>query len=458
MIRAPSSRTRLRASRRVYYSDIQRNRHAAAPQEETATISEREQKATSIVAKLGLVIKVRLLSGRDFWTTEGLPEHDVPSVMMTDGPHGLRKQDSSGDNVGMFASAPATCFPTASALASTWSPALAEEVGSALGRECVAADVALLLGPGMNIKRHPAGGRNFEYFSEDPMISGRMAGAMVRGIQSEGVGACLKHYAVNSQESDRFRVDTIVDERTLRELYLTGFDIALRESNPWAVMSSYNMVGSEHVGESTRLSRGILRAEFGFDGLLISDWLAVSDRVAGVRAGLDLDLEMPGSHGTWDAQVIDAVRTGALDEALVDESCARVIGFALRAKESRAKESRAKESRAKESRAKESRAKESRAKESRSKESRSKESRSKESRAADVRRPATVLDLDAHHAPRQRRRVGRHRRLCQDSTRPGCGQLPRQRDPRHDGPRRPRGPGREGRARARIRRDLRRGE
>ena len=293
------------------------------------TISEREEKATRIVAQLDLATKVRLSSGRDFWNTEGLSEHDVLSVMMTDGPHGLRKQDSSGDNVGMFASAPATCFPTASALASTWSPALAEEVGSALGRECVAADIALLLGPGMNIKRHPAGGRNFEYFSEDPLISGRMAGAMVRGIQGEGVGACLKHYAVNSQESDRFRVDAIVDERTLRELYLTGFDIAVRESKPWAVMSSYNMVGSEHVGESTRLAREMLRTEFGFDGLLISDWLAVSDRVAGVRAGLDL--EMPGSHGAWDAQAIDAVRTGALDEALVEESCARVIGFALRA-------------------------------------------------------------------------------------------------------------------------------
>ncbi|NYI40206.1 beta-glucosidase [Demequina lutea] len=297
------------------------------------TVTERERRAVGIVAELDLATKVRLLSGRDFWTTEPLPEHDVPSVMMTDGPHGLRKQDASSDNIGMFASVPATCFPTASALASTWSPALAEEVGVALGRECVTADVALLLGPGLNIKRHPAGGRNFEYFSEDPLISGRMAGAMVRGIQGQGVGACLKHYAVNSQESDRFRVDTIVDERTLRELYLTGFEIAARESRPWAVMSSYNRVNGEHVGESVRLAREKLRTEFGFDGLLISDWLAVSDRVAGVRAGLDL--EMPSSHGTWDTQVIDAVRSDALDESLVDEACARVIGFALRAGEAR---------------------------------------------------------------------------------------------------------------------------
>ena len=298
------------------------------------TITEREQRAASIVAELDLATKVRLLSGRDFWTTEALPEHGVPSVMMTDGPHGLRKQDSSADNIGMFASVPATCFPTASALASTWSPALAEEVGAALGRECVAGGVSLLLGPGLNIKRHPAGGRNFEYFSEDPLVSGRMAGAMVRGIQGQGVGACLKHYAVNSQESDRFRVDTIVDERTLRELYLTGFEIAVRESQPWAVMSSYNMVNSEHVGESTRLAREILRTEFGFDGLLVSDWLAVSDRVAGVRAGLDL--EMPSSHGTWDAQVVAAVLSGVLDEALVDEACARVIAFALHASEAAA--------------------------------------------------------------------------------------------------------------------------
>lgn len=298
------------------------------------TVTEREQRAAGIVATLDLATKVRLLSGRDFWTTEALPEHGVPSVMMTDGPHGLRKQDAASDNVGMFASAPATCFPTASALASTWNLALAEEVGTALGRECVAAGVSLLLGPGLNIKRHPAGGRNFEYFSEDPLISGRMAGAMVRGIQGQGVGACLKHYAVNSQESDRFRVNTVVDERTLRELYLTGFEIAVRESQPWAVMSSYNMVGSEHVGESARLARALLRTEFGFDGLLVSDWLAVSDRVAGVRAGLDL--EMPGSHGTWDAQVMGAVRAGTLDESLVDEACARVIGLAFRAADGRA--------------------------------------------------------------------------------------------------------------------------
>jgi beta-glucosidase len=335
------------------------------------TITEREQRAASIVAELDLATKVRLLSGRDFWTTEALPEHDVPSVMMTDGPHGLRKQDASGDNIGMFASEPATCFPTASALASTWSPALAEEVGAALGRECVASDVALLLGPGMNIKRHPAGGRNFEYFSEDPLISGRMAGAMVRGIQGEGVGACLKHYAVNSQESDRLRVDTIVDERTLRELYLTGFEIALHESRPLAVMSSYNMVDAEHVGESTRLSRAMLRTEFGFDGLLISDWLAVSDRVAGVRAGLDL--EMPSSHGIWDAQVIDAVRAGALDEALVDESCSRVIGFALLAKESR---------------------------------------------AADGGRLASALDLDSHHALARRVAAAGSVLLTNDGTLP----------------------------------------
>ncbi len=294
----------------------------------------RESRAASLVADLDLATKVSVLSGRDFWTTKPLSNQGVPSVMMTDGPHGLRKQDSSGDNIGMFASVPATCFPTASALASTWDTALAEEVGAALGREAAAADVSLLLGPGLNIKRHPAGGRNFEYFSEDPLLSGRLAGAMVRGIQSQGVGACLKHYVANNQESDRFRVDTLIDERTLRELYLTGFEIAVRESAPWAVMSSYNLVNGEHTGESTRLVRDILRGEFGFEGMVVSDWLAVADRVAGVRAGLDL--EMPSSHGTWDASVIEAVQSGALDEALIDEACARVVAFALRAADARA--------------------------------------------------------------------------------------------------------------------------
>lgn len=290
-------------------------------------------RAASLVAELDLSTKVRLLSGHDFWTTEPLPHQGVDSVMMTDGPHGLRKQDASSDNIGMFASMPATCFPTASALGSTWDAGLAEEVGAALGREAADAGVSLLLGPGLNLKRHPAGGRNFEYLSEDPLLSGRLAGAMVRGIQSQGVGACLKHYVANNQESDRFRVDTVVDERALRELYLTGFEIAVRESAPWAVMSSYNRVNGEHTGESTRLVRDILRGEFGFDGMVVSDWMAVSDRVAGLRAGLDL--EMPSSHGAWDAQVIAAVESGALDVALVDEACTRVVAFALRAADAR---------------------------------------------------------------------------------------------------------------------------
>ena len=215
--------------------------------------------ARAIADSLDLDTAIRLLSGRDFWSTEGLPDHDLEPTLMTDGPHGLRKQDTSVDNIGMGASVPATCFPTASLLAATWDDALIEQVGQALGREARAEGISLVLGPGMNLKRHPAGGRNFEYFSEDPLVTGHLAAALARGIQSQGVGACLKHYAVNNQESDRFRVDTIVDERTERELYLRSFGIAIQHSKPWAVMSSYNRVNGEHVGESVWHVREVLR-------------------------------------------------------------------------------------------------------------------------------------------------------------------------------------------------------
>ena len=186
----------------------------------------------------------------------------------------------------------------------------------------------MLLGPGLNIKRHPAGGRNFEYFSEDPLLSGRCAAALARGIQSEGVGACLKHFAANNQEDHRMRLDTIVDERTLRELYLTGFEIAVAESDPWTVMSAYNLVNGEHAGESRRLLTEILRDEWGFTGLVMSDWLAVADRPSGIRAGLDL--EMPSSGGAWDPRVVAALESGELGEADLDTACTRVVELALR--------------------------------------------------------------------------------------------------------------------------------
>ena len=286
-----------------------------------------------MVATLSRATKIGLLSGADFWNTKGLPEHGISPIMLTDGPHGLRKQISKADHVGLADSVAATCFPTASALGSTWDLALLEEVGAALGRETRIADVAVLLGPGLNIKRHPAGGRNFEYFSEDPLLAGKSAAALVRGIQSEGVGACVKHFTANNQEDFRMRVDTIVDERTLRELYLTGFEIAVSEGDPWTVMSSYNLINGEHAGESRRLLTEILREAWGFDGLVMSDWLAVADRPSGVAAGLDL--EMPSSHGAWDARVAAALDSGRLSEDDLDRACGRVVELLLRAAEGR---------------------------------------------------------------------------------------------------------------------------
>ena len=280
----------------------------------------------AVVARLTLERKIALLSGRDFWSTK--PGPGLRSVFMTDGPHGLRKQVGSGDRLGLGESVPATCFPPAAGLGATWDQDLVEEVGVAIGREAAAQDVGVVLGPGLNIKRHPGGGRNFEYFSEDPLLSGRLAAAMVRGLQSQGVGACLKHFAANNQEFNRMRIDTIVDERTLRELYLSGFELAVRESRPWAVMSSYNQVNGEYAGASRRLLTEVLREEWGFDGLVMTDWLAVTDRPKALAAGLDL--EMPGSNGAWDARVRAALDAGRVTEADVDLACERLVTLSQR--------------------------------------------------------------------------------------------------------------------------------
>ena len=286
------------------------------------------QAAAAVVARLTREEKLRTVSGADFWHTSALDEQGVPSIMVTDGPNGLRKQAGSGDHVGLSNSVPATCFPTAVTLGSSWDLELVEEVGRALGRETRAEDVGVLLGPGLNLKRHPAGGRSFEYFSEDPLLSGRVAAALVRGIQSEGVGACAKHFVANNQESNRMRLDTVVDERTLRELYLPAFETTVTEGAPWAVMSSYNLVNGEHVGESRRLLQDVLREEWGFRGMVVSDWLAVADRPASLHAGLDL--EMPSSTGAWDGRVVEALESGALAEADLDTACARVVELVLR--------------------------------------------------------------------------------------------------------------------------------
>jgi beta-glucosidase len=277
----------------------------------------------SAARDLTLAQQVSLLSGGDFWRTQSLPEAGVPAAVLSDGPHGLRFQADAADQMGISASEKSTCFPTAVTIASAWDEDLAQEIGEALAGEARALGVDVVLGPGLNIKRHPLCGRNFEYFSEDPLLSGRLAAAMVTGLQRHGVGACLKHFAVNNQESHRFVVDAIVDERTLRELYLSGFEYAVKASRPWTVMAAYNLVNGEPATGHHRLLTGILRDEWGFDGLVMSDWAATNDRVAAVAAGLDL--EMPSSAGLSDGEVVRAVESGRLPAGSVTASAQRVL-------------------------------------------------------------------------------------------------------------------------------------
>ncbi len=280
-------------------------------------------------ADLTLDEKAALTSGADFWTTKAIDRLGVPSVMMTDGPHGLRKQAASSDHLGLADSVPATCFPPAVALGSSFDPELAERVGVALGVESAANDVAVILGPGINIKRSPLCGRNFEYFSEDPIVSGVMGAGLIRGIQSQGVGASLKHFAANNQEFDRMRASSDIDPRPLREIYLRGFERASREAQPWTVMCSYNRINGTYASEDRWLLTDVLRGEWDFEGLVVSDWGAVNDRVVGLPAGLDL--EMPSSGGRTDAQLVAAVRDGRLDEAALDLAVGRVLDLLRKA-------------------------------------------------------------------------------------------------------------------------------
>jgi beta-glucosidase len=253
----------------------------------------------------------------------------VPAVMLTDGPHGLRKQATSADHVGLADSVPATCFPPAVALGSSFDADLVERVGRALGAESRTEHVAVLLGPGINIKRSPLCGRNFEYLSEDPLVSGLLGAALARGIQSAGVGACVKHFAANNQETDRARVSAEVDERTLREVYLAGFERVVTDAKPWMVMCSYNKVNGTYASEHPWLLTDVLRTEWGFDGVVVSDWGAVNDRVAALRAGLDLQMPATGGHVT-DAEIVAAVRAGDLDEAVLDRAVERILTLLAR--------------------------------------------------------------------------------------------------------------------------------
>lgn len=300
----------------------------AATDPTRAKLPQYTKQATEIVAKLSESDKIRLLSGKGFWILESLPEYGIDGILMTDGPHGLRQQGDASDHMGIAASVPSTCFPPAVTLGSSWDEALVYSVGEAIGREARDQGVAVVLGPGLNIKRHPAGGRNFEYYSEDPLLSGKLASAWISGLQSQSVGASAKHYAVNNQEAFRLVVDAVVDERTLREIYLTGFEILITESQPWTVMCSYNLINGTYGSEHKELLTNILRDEWGFEGLVVSDWGAVNHRPLGIAAGLDL--EMPGSKGACDPEVAAALRDGTLSGDELDLAVQRVIELQLR--------------------------------------------------------------------------------------------------------------------------------
>lgn len=280
---------------------------------------------TPPLARLSLEEKASLLSGADFWHTVALEGHGVPSIMLTDGPHGLRKQRGSGDHLGLGDSVPATCFPPAVAMGSSWDVELVRRVGEAIGAEAAVEDVAVVLGPGVNIKRSPLCGRNFEYFSEDPVVAGVLGAAMVDGVQSRGVGASLKHFAANNQETDRMRVSADVDPRPLREIYLRAFQRVVEDARPWTVMCSYNRVNGVYASEDRWLLTTVLREEWGFDGVVVSDWGAVDDRVRALAAGLDL--EMPGSRGRTNAQLVAAVADGSLAADVVDAAAGRVLAL-----------------------------------------------------------------------------------------------------------------------------------
>lgn len=284
-----------------------------------------------LLKELTLEEKAGLCSGLDFWNTKAVERLGIPSWMMTDGPHGLRK--AKPDGTGFMDAVPATCFPSGAGLASTWNPALIEEVGKALGRESKAEQVGVILGPGVNIKRSPLCGRNFEYFSEDPHLAGQIAKHHILGVQSQGVGASLKHFAVNNQEKQRMTINAVVDERTLREIYLPAFETAVKEAQPWTVMSSYNRINGTYAAENRKLLTEILKEEWGHTGLTVTDWGGNNDRVAGIRAGQDL--EMPGNGGLTDASIVAAVKAGTLSMDDLDRAVRRNLALTLRVVENR---------------------------------------------------------------------------------------------------------------------------
>ncbi len=281
----------------------------------------------SLVAQMTLEEKAALCTGASAWTTTPIERLGISEMVVSDGPHGVRRVPNVHE-IGTK-SLPATCFPTASCLASTWDVDLLKAMGAALAEEAIALNVDVLLGPGVNMKRSPLGGRNFEYFSEDPYQAGEMATSLIEGIQAKGVGTSLKHFAANNQEFQRFSIDAEVDERTLREIYLPAFEKAVKQAKPWTVMCAYNKLNGEYCSENHSLLTGILKDEWGYKGLVVSDWGAVHDRVASLKGGLDL--EMPGPQDRRVKAVVDAVRSGELDEAVLDESVKRILGIVFKA-------------------------------------------------------------------------------------------------------------------------------
>ena len=291
------------------------------------------EKITELISKMTLEEKAGLCSGADFWHTKGIERLGIPSVMVSDGPHGLRKQEDEADHLGINDSIKAVCFPAGCATASSFDRNLLEELGEIIGNECQAENISTILGPAMNIKRSPLCGRNFEYYSEDPLVSSEMASAFVRGVQSKSVGTSPKHFMANNQEYHRMTSSSEMDERTMREIYLASFENMVKKEKPWTIMNSYNKLNGTYLCENKEMLSDILRDEWGFDGYVMTDWGAMNERVEALKAGCNL--EMPASGGKTDKEIVDAVRSGELDEAVLDQRCEEFLNIIFRYMENR---------------------------------------------------------------------------------------------------------------------------
>lgn len=294
-----------------------------------------QKKVKNIIEKMTLEEKASFLSGHDFWHTKAFEHLGIPASQVADGPHGLRLQEGAQDHLGQNKSKEMVSFPTGATVASSFDRSLIYEMGETLGKEAQAEGVSVLLGPSINIKRSPLGGRNFEYLSEDPLLTTQMAESYIQGVQSQNVGASVKHFVANNQETRRNTVSAEIDERALREIYLAAFEGAIKNAKPWSVMSSYNRLNGTYVGERKDILTDILREEWGFDGYVVSDWGGVDDRVRQLEAGLDL--EMPGPSAENDSFIVSAVESGTLDENVVDKACERILNIIFRFEENRKK-------------------------------------------------------------------------------------------------------------------------